>query len=184
MTDSLRGRLLVAMPALEDGNFDRSVVFLLEHGPDGALGLVLNRPVEAELEAPLDRWADSLTEPAALFVGGPVEPQALIALGRAQAELPSDHLAAAPGGLVTVDLTADPAIVTPELRDLRLFVGYAGWSGGQLEGELELGAWIVADAADDDALTHDPDGLWRRVLGRQHGQVSWLRDFPDDPILN
>jgi putative transcriptional regulator len=65
-----------------------------------------------------------------------------------------------------------------------VFVGYAGWVGGQIEDELEAGAWIVADRADRDAFTDHPESLWRTVLGRQHGPVAWLVHFPDDPSSN
>ena len=83
MSDSpLKGRLLVATPPLVDGNFDRTVVLILEHNDDGALGVVLNRPSGEEVGAPLDRWAPFVSTPSVYFGGGPVELQAVIALGR------------------------------------------------------------------------------------------------------
>ena len=77
-----KGRLLLATPPLEDPNFDRTVIYVLEHHDEGALGLVLNRPSPEELGEPLDAWADLQSDPSLVFVGGPVEPDALIALAR------------------------------------------------------------------------------------------------------
>src|SRR5690348_7418296 len=79
------GRLLVANPLLPDPNFDRTVVLLLAYGDDGALGLVLNRPSETRLSAPLPEWEPVAATPAVLFVGGPVQHQAVICLARAPA---------------------------------------------------------------------------------------------------
>ena len=79
---SLRGRLLVATPPLVDPNFDRTVVLMLEHGDDGALGIVLNRPSETVLDDVLPEWYAFASLPAVLFAGGPVAPDAVIALAR------------------------------------------------------------------------------------------------------
>ena len=82
-----KGRLLVATPPLDDPNFDRAVIYVLEHQADGALGVVVNRPSEEALDEPLDRWIDLQSEPATVFDGGPVEPNALIALALSNVEL-------------------------------------------------------------------------------------------------
>ena len=126
----LAGKLLVALPVLVDPNFDRTVVLLLSHGEEaGALGVVLNRPSTTDLVEPLPLWSDVAADPAVVFVGGPVEPQMAIALGR------DDN------GVGTIDLDGDPALLT--VRQVRVFAGYAGWSAGQLESELADGAWAV-----------------------------------------
>lgn len=182
VTTSLKGRLLVATPPLADGNFDRSVLLLLEHGDEGALGIVLNRPAGVDIAEPLDRWAGFASSPQVFFVGGPVEPSAVIALGLSRDGGP--HVSSVVGHVATIDLTADPLEVVGALQGLRLFHGYAGWGAGQLEGELEAGAWIVADFVDDDAFTGRPEELWRTVLGRQPGRLAWLANYPDDPELN
>jgi putative transcriptional regulator len=82
-TPPTKGRLLVATPPLEDPNFDRSVVYVLEHHSGGALGVVVNRPTTEPLDRPLDRWSDLLAHPAAIFAGGPVETDALVGLAHA-----------------------------------------------------------------------------------------------------
>ena len=180
----LKGKLLVAAPPLADDNFDRTVVLMLEHSDEGALGIVLNRPTNHAVADALPEWSDRCPEPAVLFTGGPVEDTAVIALAVGAAGEPTDGFAPLLGLIGTVDLEQDAALVLPQLSSLRVFVGYAGWVGGQIEDELEAGAWIVADRADRDPFTDHPESLWRTVLGRQHGPLAWLAHFPDDPSAN
>jgi putative transcriptional regulator len=178
-----RGRLLLATPELSDPNFFRSVVLVLEHTDDGALGLVLNRPTDVRVDAVLPDWADPCSAPACLFVGGPVQPDAAIALARRQGE-EDDGFASLFDDLVTVDLERDAALLAPGIDDMRIFLGYAGWGAGQLDDELEAGGWVVVDAEGDDAFASDPGGLWRATLGRQDGRVAILALAPEDPSLN
>lgn len=180
----LKGKLLVAAPPLTDDNFDRTVVLVLEHGEGGALGVVLNRPTRHPIADALPAWAERCPEPAVLFTGGPVEESAVIALAVGPPDDDADGFAPLLGAIGTVDLEQDAALVLPRLSNLRVFVGYAGWVPGQVEDELEAGAWIVADRDDDDAFTGHPEALWRTVLARQPGQLAWLGNFPDDPSLN
>jgi putative transcriptional regulator len=181
-----KGRLLVATPPLEDPNFDRTVVYMLEHHEEGAVGVVINRPTEEELSEPLDRWDDLQALPGSVFHGGPVEPDALIALARSRQPLTesTDELSPIAGVVASADLTADPAFVAGAVSAVRVFRGYAGWGPGQLEGEIEAGAWLVLDAEPDDVFGDDPDELWRVVLRRQGGRLAWLADAPDDLSAN
>jgi putative transcriptional regulator len=180
-----KGRLLLATPPLEDPNFDRTVIFVLEHHDEGALGLVLNRPSPEELDEPLDAWTDLQSDPSLVFVGGPVDPDALIALARTTEPLegPDEHLAPLSGDIASADLAADPTMV-PAITALRVFRGYSGWGPGQLEGEIEAGAWLVLDPEPNDVFTSEPDELWRDVLRRQPGRLAWLADAPDDLSAN
>ncbi len=176
-----KGRLLVATPPLEDPNFDRTVVYVIEHHDDGALGLVLNRPMDEGLDEPLDRWVDVQSDPPVVFNGGPVETNALIALAHTKGEVAEDeHLAPLNGDIASADLAADPAMVRGAISQLRVFRGYSGWGPGQLEGEIEAGAWLVLDPVPDDLFTAEPDELWRSVLARQPGRLAWLANAPDD----
>jgi len=181
-----KGRLLVATPPLDDPNFDRTVVYVLEHHDEGALGVVINRPTDEELEEPLDRWDDLQGEPASVFLGGPVEPDALIALALANDPVTqtTDELSPVSGRVASADLTTDPAFVAGRVSAVRIFRGYAGWGPGQLEGEIEAGAWLVLDAEPDDVFDSAPDGLWRSVLRRQGGRLAWLASAPDDLSAN
>ena len=144
---SLRGRLLVAAPPLVDPNFDRTVVLMLEHGDDGGLGIVLNRRSETDARRRVPRVATSSSSPPeVVFAGGPGvdrrgdRARAPAARGdsRASSQILDD--------LGTVDLADDPLDIGASLESLRVFAGYAGWSPGQLEAELEQGAWFVVAA--------------------------------------
>jgi putative transcriptional regulator len=177
--DSVRGRLLVATPDLQDPNFSRAVVLMLEHGAEGALGVVLNRPVDLRVEDVLPDWAERVSAPACLFVGGPVAPSAAIGLGRGA----GPSFDALFDGIGTLDLDPDHGDV-PALSDLRIFVGYAGWAPGQLEQELDAGGWLVLDLAPEDPFTSDPSQLWAHVLRRQGGRTAMFALAPEDPSTN
>ena len=177
-----KGRLLVATPPLEDPNFDRTVVYMLEHHDEGAIGVVINRPSIEALDEPLDRWIELQSTPSSVFKGGPVEPNALIALAATHEPLDDsdEHLSPIAGTIASADLTADPALVAPDVTGVRVFRGYAGWGPGQLESEIESGAWLVLDSQPGDVFSDDPDELWRNVLRRQPGRLAWLAEAPDD----
>lgn len=185
-TPATKGRLLVATPPLEDPNFDRTVVYVLEHHHDGALGVVLNRPTDEPLHEPLDRWAEMQAEPHGVFHGGPVEPDALIALALANEPLvePTEELSPVAGRVVSADLSIDPVLVGGAVSIVRVFRGYAGWGPGQLDGEIDVGAWLVLDATPDDVFAAEPTDLWRTVLRRQGGRLAWLATAPDDLSAN
>ena len=185
MTESsLRGRLLVASPALKDDNFDRTVVLVVEHNEQGALGVVLNRPSTTDVADVLPGWASLAVDPDVVFVGGPVSPGAVICL----AETDPDQLGAewnpVVGRLGIPDLGPDPHAPPDGLSRVRLFAGYAGWGAGQLEGELDVGGWYVVDARPEDPLSPEPDDLWSDVLRRQPGPLRRLASFPRDPSSN
>jgi putative transcriptional regulator len=166
------GHLLVATPALADAPFHRSVVYLLEHNAEGTLGVVINRPSSTPVEAALPAWRDLATSPAVLFEGGPVQPDGALCLG------------ATTTGVESVDLDGDSGAVVGEVNALRVFAGYAGWSAGQLEGELEQDAWWVVPGSPADLFTADPEHLWSRVLRRQPPPLAFASTFPEDPSRN
>lgn len=184
------GRLLVATPRLDDANFRRSVVLVVEHvEEEGTLGVVLNRPTEVPVERVLAPWAELVTGPAVIFQGGPVALDGALALAlRRGVEEPLGWRAldAVPGmaELGLIDLDAPPQVIGPELDGLRVFAGYSGWGAGQLHGEIEEGAWYVLPAEPSDAFQPDPGVLWRNVLRRQGGDLAIVATFPDDPTLN
>ena len=178
------GRLLVAEPMMGDPNFERTVVLMIEHTPDGALGIVLSRPTDIAVADVLPEWAGLATEPAVLHVGGPVEERSGWCLGRAREPEAMEGFVPVVGDLGLVDLEQDPASLRAALFSLRLYVGYSGWGGGQLEDELAAAAWFVVDAAPDDPFLPDGAALWRRILARQQGALSRLALFPPHPSLN
>jgi putative transcriptional regulator len=181
--ETLRGQLLVATPPLVDPNFDRTVVLLLEHGEEGALGIILNRPTDASLSSVLPEWHEHASAPGVVFSGGPVATEAVIALARGG----SDHAegwVSVLGEIGTVDVGGDPSELAFPLAALRIFVGYAGWGPGQLESEIDQDAWFVVTTRATDPFSADPDRLWRDVLRRQRGRVAMFANHPADPNDN
>lgn len=178
-----RGRLLVAAPSLQDPNFARTVVLLLEHNEGGTLGVVLNRPTDQDLSAVLPQWELFAAQPAALFRGGPVDPDAAVCLGTTTGAAVAGWQGVL-GALGVVDLSQDPDELAGRIAAVRVFVGYAGWGPGQLDVELDEGAWFVVDAEAADVFAVAPERLWSQVLRRQPGDLALLATFPADPSLN
>jgi putative transcriptional regulator len=180
--DSLQGKLLIAAPALADPNFSRTVVLIAAHSDDGALGLVLNRPLETPL-LEIVPVLEGIAEPGAvLHSGGPVAPESAIVL----AEFADPSLAA----LLIFGDTGLPA-ANCELADLetgvrraRVFAGHSGWGPGQLDGELEQEAWFVGQVAPDELWLSDSTLLWSTTLSRKGGPYALLARMPDDPSVN
>jgi putative transcriptional regulator len=181
---SLKGKLLVAAPTMREPTFARTVISLLEHSHEGALGVVINRPGAASLLEVVPPVAELASQPAVLFAGGPVEPQAAIALGVVTVGAPPDGWREVVHPLVTVDLDVDPTVLATSLRELRVFAGYAGWSAGQLESEIAHGAWYVVESLPLDAFDAAPDRLWSAVLRRQAWPLSAVATCPVDPTMN
>lgn len=184
MTERLKGRLLVATPNLADPNFDRTVVLVLEHGEEGALGVVLNRPSDLDLAEPLPEWSRAAAHPPVVFIGGPVAPSAAVCLARVGAPGGAAGWEQLLGPVGTLDLDANPDEAIPRIDGIRVFAGYAGWGPGQLEGEIASGGWFVVDADAADPLSPAPEDLWAAVLRRQKGTLALFAAYPPDPTLN
>jgi putative transcriptional regulator len=183
MTDSLRGKLILAGPIVKDPNFDRTVVLITEHNEDGAMGLVLNRPSEATVgdAIPDLTWVANADDP--IYVGGPVAPNGVIVLAEwddpAQAVvLVDDDLGFVPGD------AEDPDELAAAVRRARVYAGHAGWGPGQLEGELAEEAWIVESPRREELFSDDAEGLWPAVLRRMGREFALLSTMPPDPSLN
>ena len=182
MTD-LGGRLVVASPSLVDPNFHRTVVLLLEHSEEGALGLVLNRPTPlVAREALPERIGQALPADAHVHQGGPVQPDAVIVL--AEFAAPDAQARIVFGRVGVLDPELEPALALADAGEVRAFGGYAGWGAGQLEAEIAEGAWFTADPLAEDVFTRDAAGLWSRVLERLGGSYRLLARMPPDPSMN
>lgn len=182
---STTGQLLVAEPMLGDPNFDRTVVLMIEHTDEGAMGLVLNRPTNLQVDEALPDWVGLATEPSVLHVGGPVEERSGWCLARARDPHELAGFVPIVADLGLLDLDREPGDLRGALRSLRLYAGYSGWGGGQLEIELAEGAWFVLDAEPDDPFLPDGAALWQRILARQdEGALARLALFPPHPSLN
>src|SRR5262245_21663240 len=139
-----RGVLLYAMPDLPDSNFARTVVLLLEHGSEGSLGVVLNRPTARSVDNVLDMTPGTSGLDLQVWSGGPVQTEALLSLVRTVRPGPRAHTI-----LGDVHLTPDLEDVKQVLGErggrlrVRIFAGYAGWARGQLEAEVRAGRWVL-----------------------------------------
>ena len=175
MSETLRGQLLIAAPSLFD-YFRRTVVLVIEHTPEGAMGVVLNRESETRVADAVPELAQFTADDDLVRVGGPVAPQSVVALG--QFDDPAEAGTQVVGRLGTLDPDSD----NESLRRLRVYAGYAGWAAGQLDGELEQQAWLVAPAEEDDPFS-DAD-IWAGALERRGGAYRLLATMPPDPSQN
>ena len=176
-TDSLRGSLLIAAPHLGD-YFHRTVVLVLEHNEDGAMGLVLNRPTESEVMEAVPSLASLVDGSDIVHAGGPVQPDSVLILGDFEEPEQAGTQVVGTLGLL------DPERPEADLNRVRVFAGYAGWGPGQLELELEEEAWIVEPPIPPELFPDDPSTLWSDVLERKGGQYALVARMPDDPSLN
>ena len=179
--DSLKGQLLVAGPGLLDPNFWRTVVLVGEHSGEGALGVVLNRASETTVEEAAPELAQLADGMGRIHVGGPVQPSAVVVLADFVEPPDDDALVVESVGFLPPEVDPDEL---GELRRARVYVGYAGWAPGQLDGELDEGSWIVEPARADDVFTEEPEELWSTVLRRKGGPFGVLATMPPDPSRN
>jgi putative transcriptional regulator len=179
--DRIEGQLLIAGGGLFDPNFRQTVVLVVEHGLEGAVGVVLNRPSTLTVEQAAPALSEIAVPEERLYVGGPVQPQAAVVL--AQFENPD---------MASQLIFDSVGVIGDEGQDLgsagllrkRIFAGYAGWEAGQLDGELESGDWILEPPHPDDVFTDHPEELWSLVLKRKGREYALLAHMPFDPSTN
>ncbi|MFD3510679.1 YqgE/AlgH family protein [Nocardia sp. NPDC058666] len=175
------GNLLVSAIDLVEPTFRRTVVYVIEHNDAGSLGVVLNRPSETPVVDVLPAWADLAASPDDLYIGGPVKRDAALCLAVLREGVDISEvrgLRRVDGRVVLVDLDADPAEIRPLIEQIRVFAGYAGWSMGQLDGELDNEDWIVVSALPSDPVATDRHDLWAAVLRRQPLPLALLATHP------
>ncbi len=174
---SLAGSLLLAHPVLRDPNFRRTAVLMSTHGPEGAMGVVLNRPLGKKLGELKGDFALGPLSPTPIFTGGPVQTEQLIlAAWQAREDAFQLHFGIDPEKAVQM--------LAEESTRLRAFLGYAGWSAGQLESEIESGTWIIASPPPDLFERPMQESLWRYLLANEGEQWRLLADEPDEPGKN
>ena len=178
----LAGRMLIAEPFLADPNFARSVVFICEHGEDGTVGFALNRPTELTLG---DLLPDMYTPSLDVFHGGPVQVDTLHMLHRMPSQLGGMEVAEGVywGGSFEA-LQMAVASNSYDAHDMRMFVGYAGWTAEQLQKEIEEHAWIIADANPALLFETDSNTLWKKAIQSLGKEFSYLANLPLNPQLN
>jgi putative transcriptional regulator len=179
--NSLKGHLLISSGGLFDPNFRHTVVLLGEHGPEGALGVVINRPLEVTVAEAVPPLAELVPEGEALYEGGPVDPTSPVLLGRFSDEAAPDVHVVGRIGFLTGNV---PLEARTDLLRARVYAGYSGWAPGQLEAELAEDAWIVDPAREEDVFDDQPETLWSRVLRRKGPEYRTMSRMPFDPNMN
>jgi putative transcriptional regulator len=180
--ESLKGKLLVATPALFDPTFRRTVVLVGEHGEEGAMGLVLNRPADVTVGEAVPPLAGVAGEEARVYVGGPVQPEAVLVLAEFEDSDAAATLVVGDVGFASSE--DDLELLAGATRRARVFAGYAGWGPGQLETELEEESWLVESAEGVDLFPDPGDDLFGSVLRRKGGAYRVLALMPEDPSVN
>ncbi len=178
---NLQGQLLISSSRLFDPNFRHTVILVGQHTTDGALGVVLNRPLDASVAQAVPALIDLVPEGEALFEGGPVQPSSPILVAD------MSHPA-----LADIPVFDRIGFLTGEIRDdqkrgivrARVFAGYSGWDAGQLEAEMAQDSWVLDPAQIEDVFTEDPDGLWQTVLKRMGPDFQMMSRVPFDPRMN
>ena len=170
------GSLLLAHPALKDPNFQHAVILMSEHDEEGAMGVVLNHPEGRKLGALNGDFAVGPLAQVPIFRGGPVQDRQLILVAW---EIRDE------GFRLHFGIEPDKAgQCLADGMEVRAFLGYSGWSAGQLEHELKHNTWVVADIPEDIVQPPHDKALWRRVLAAQGDEWRLLAEEPDDNSLN
>ena len=161
--DTLQGQFLVAPPGLVEPNFHRTIVLVLQHDESGALGLILNRPTNSEIDSIWEMMTGtSLSNEGVLYVGGPVNGP--IMMLHTRAEYSEQEIL--PGVYVSSRKTNLAKLVAEKALPYKLFSGYAGWAEGQLDAELQQGGWLVAPASPNDIFSMDVKDPWKSLCER------------------
>jgi len=173
------GQLLLASPSLRDPNFKRAVILMSAHDKEGAMGVVLNRPLPRQLGELNGEFAQTTLAGIQIYQGGPVETEKLIFVSWRRDPVQMEFQ-------LNFGLDVEQAIAvvgTPGVT-LRAFLGYSGWGKGQLEKEMLQNTWFTAPLADYNLGAEEGVGLWRMILGSLDPELKFLADEPDDPTLN
>ncbi len=182
--NSLRGRLLVASPYLEDENFVRTVLLMVDHNEAGAIGLVLNRPSQTRLSNVLHVDREDCGKEECLSLGGPVDGQVVCL----HSDVRFADVEILPDVYLASELSQIEQVITDQQSSFKVFWGYAGWGAGQLEAELSVGGWLIANATADDVFEDDEDLLWKRSVSLSGQQILreslGIGSFPHDPTVN
>jgi putative transcriptional regulator len=176
---SLQGLFLIASPRLVDPNFARTVVLMVQHGEDGALGLVINRPLETSVEEICTKVLE--TECAAegvLYQGGPCEGPLMVV----HTHNNRSDIQVKPGVHFSTERESLEWLLKYNEAPIKYFVGYSGWAAGQLENEMETGSWVTLDA-EEQQIFNAGDDLWSKLLAAATLGID-PKNIPDDPSLN
>jgi len=178
-----KGKILISEPFLPDSFFNRSIVYLTEHSKEGSVGFILNKRLDMKVKDAIsgfDGFDDYLN------MGGPVAPDTLHFLHTAGEKIPDSVCVDGNiywGGDIDVikDLIEAGQLKKP---DIRFFLGYSGWSAGQLDRELKENSWVIARIQSDIVMGNRGDDTWKRVLRSLNKKYRLWADFPESPEMN
>jgi putative transcriptional regulator len=182
MAESLSGQLLLASPSLVDPNFARTVVLVGVHNEEGAMGVVLNRPSSVTVAEAVPQLEPAVDELEPVYVGGPVQPTSVVCLAEFLEPTLAQLLVLGRIGFPAPDTGIEELAEATARR--RVFAGYAGWSDGQLDAEIDQGDWISHPALPEDVFSEAPSELWSNVLTRKGGSYALIARMPPDPSVN
>ena len=183
MIDPAAGVLLIADPFLKDPNFMRTVVFLTEHREDGSIGFVVNRQYENTLDELLPEIAGHKLP---VFYGGPVQMNTIHFLHRYPEEIPGG-IEIMEGVFWGGDFDSVIELINSGDADpsrIRFYIGYSGWSAGQLTVEMEEKTWLTVEATADLLFHENAEDIWKDSLKHLGGEYEMMINFPIDPQLN
>ncbi|MGQ0810186.1 MAG: YqgE/AlgH family protein [Nitrospiraceae bacterium] len=185
MTPLGKGVFLIAAPSLRDPNFRQTVVLLCEHGPEGALGVVVNRPTAMHLSEALPQVPILEGQRHMLFAGGPVQTNQVMLLLRAD-QFPDNSHHVFDGVCLGGDLAIleQMMVSSKHTEAFRAYLGYSGWGPGQLENEMQTGSWITVPADPKIVFEKDPLRIWPDIVQSLGDPYRHYADMPPDPNLN
>ncbi len=172
--DLAPGKFLVAARELGDPNFAQAVILLIDYDSEkGGMGLIINRRTDMPVSRVLGDLKEAKGRTDPIYVGGPVELTNVLALLKSASQ-PGDakHVFGDVYLVNTKELLQKTLAASPESNSFHVFVGYAGWGAGQLEHEVELGAWHIMSADDAVVFHSDPDSVWPRLIQRTEQQIA------------
>jgi len=178
-----KGKLLVSEPYLPDPNFERTIILLCEHNAEGSFGFVMNKPSLARLG---DIMQDLKEIDAPVFIGGPVQQDTLHYIHRLpkleESTLVKDGIYWGGNFDQLVSLIETKQVAA---SDIKFFLGYSGWSVGQIDEELKEESWIVCDKVNEELLFDiKAEAMWQYTLRSMGGRFSVYSNYPEDPRLN
>jgi putative transcriptional regulator len=178
-----KGKILISEPFLADSYFNRSIIYLTDHTPQGSIGFILNKKLELQVSDAIEGF-DGCDDN--LNMGGPVAPDTLHYLHCLGDSIPKSVLVAENifwGG--DIDSIRE-LIRLKEIKQsqIRFFLGYSGWSAGQLERELKENSWVIAKVSSNIVLDNNGEDTWKRVLRSFKNKYRMWADFPESPDMN
>ena len=178
-----KGKTLISEPFLPDTFFNRSIVYLTDHTPEGSVGFILNKNLDIKIcdaISGFENWEENLS------MGGPVSPDTLHYLHCLGDMIPKSVWVSENvfwgGDIDTIRLLIKEGII--KQHQIRFFLGYSGWSAGQLQRELKENSWVIAKIKSDIILNNQENNTWKRVLRSFKNKYRMWAEFPESPDMN